>query len=232
MKKIILVSIAIVFFFNINFVNAEVIINEVQIAGASLDDEFIELYNPSSLTIDLTGWYIKKVINSSGNITKIVNEDYFEGKSILGNSYFLLTRANGYTGNVSSDIKWPNSYSLANNNSLILYRGNETDKNEVSWESIENDKSIQKTSNDWIIASPTPKAQNATSGTDSSNNDDSSSNNDNDEEDSEETETVIPVLKTKILAKTTAFVGQPVEFLADVKYGTATYLTGRFFWNF
>ena len=242
MKKLILILSIIVFFFGFKFASAEVTINEVQIAGSTTNDEFIELYNSGESTVDLTGWYIQKIVNSSGNAINLVAQSRLNGKSILGNNYFLLAKEGGYTGDIIPDVLWPSSssYILANNNSLILYRGNETDKDEVNWENIEEGKSIQKTTDGWITASPTPKAANQDSGGDEGDDEGEDTEEDDSsdaEEDSSESETetkatATPTLKTKILAKTLAFAGQPAEFSLDVKYGSFTYTTGKYFWNF
>ncbi|MBU1727726.1 lamin tail domain-containing protein [Patescibacteria group bacterium] len=232
-KKIILILAVTVFFFGFRLVSAEVIINEVQIAGSTVNDEFIELYNSSGSSVDLTGFYIKKK-TSSGNESNFVVSSRFEGLSISGGDYLLLARENNYTGTVSPDILWPSSYSLASNNSLILYRGGETDADEVAWQEIEEGKSTQKTSSGWVVALPTPRAQNSNSG-DSGSGEEESDDVDDEDSSSEsgtEYEETAPTLKTKILTKTLAFVGQPVEFSLDVKYGDLTYATGKYFWNF
>ena len=165
----------------------------------------------------MTNWYINKK-SSTGNESTLVVKSRLENKSITSNSYFLLAKENGYVGNATPDVLWPSSYSLANNNSVILYKGNETDKDQTSWESIEDGKSIQKQSdNSWVIATPTPRAENQVS-------------EDNGEEQTEDTvtgssggskktETKEPetplVNKTKITAQIPAFVGLPVQFKAS-----------------
>ena len=217
-KKTFLVLVGFAFLFSFNLAQADVIINEVQIGGTTADDEFIELYNSSSSDVDLTNWYINKK-SSTGNESTLVVKSRLENKSITSNSYFLLAKENGYVGNATPDVLWPSSYSLANNNSVILYKGNETDKDQTSWESIENGKSIQKQSdNSWVVATPTPGAENQIS-------------EDNEEEEqtedtvtgssgsSKKTETKEPetplVNKTKITAQIPAFVGLPVQFKAS-----------------
>ncbi len=106
-------------------VNAEVnhiVISEIQIAGVTADDEFIELYNPTEQEIVLTGYKINKKTSGGGENTLVVNAR-FTDKTIKRHGYLLLGRTNHYQGSVSLDISWPESdgYRLADDNTIILY---------------------------------------------------------------------------------------------------------------
>ncbi|MBT3321860.1 MAG: lamin tail domain-containing protein [Anaerolineae bacterium] len=70
------------------------VINEIAWAGtiASSSDEWIEIYNPNSSSIDLTGW---RLVAEDGNPNISLSG------TIAGNSYFLLERAHD---NVISDV--------------------------------------------------------------------------------------------------------------------------------
>lgn len=247
-KKFVLCLVAIVFFSGFNFVYAEVIINEVQIAGTTADDEFIELYNSGESVEDLTGFYIKKK-TSTGSESNFVVSSRFEGVTIPSGDYLLLARENKYTGAISPDVLWPSSYSLANNNSLTLYKGNETDKDEVSWETVAENKSVQKTSsNSWVVSTPTPKSLNAESNDNNDGNDDNDdeNNEDNNEEDNSSSsssdssssskpkvEIKEQPIKVKIDVPKIAFVDLPLVFKTNAtgRLGEPLVL-GIYFWNF
>ncbi len=66
----------------------KIIINEVQIAGATADDEFIELYNPNSAPTDITDWNLAKKIKS-GTESNLVWK-FSASTTIPANSYFLI----------------------------------------------------------------------------------------------------------------------------------------------
>jgi uncharacterized repeat protein (TIGR01451 family) len=67
-----------------------IIINEVAWSGtaASADDEWIELYNPSGASINLTGWVLK---STSGSVTITLSG------SLSSGAYFLLERGDNFT---------------------------------------------------------------------------------------------------------------------------------------
>ncbi len=249
-KKYALFLFIVIFFLSSKFVYAEVVINEVQIAGSTANDEFIELYNSGDGAVSLTGFYIKKK-TSTGSESNFVVASRFESVNIASGGYLLLARENEYTGTVVADVFWPSSYSLANNNSLTLYRGNDTDKNEVNWQTIEESKSFQRTeTNSWIGAAPTPGAVNQTSNSNNdtgNDTDDSSGNGDNTNEggsgsgtastggggtNSPLQKTEAPKTKVKILAKSVAFTGIPFSLQAQVSGLNNASLYGKFFWNF
>lgn len=241
-KKLILVFIGIIFFSSASLVKADVIINEVQIGGVSTNDEFIELYNSGDSSVDLTNWYINKK-SSTGSESALVTKSHLENKSILSNSYFLLAKENGYAGNAIPDASWPNSYSLANNNSIILYRGSDIDKDQTSWENIEDGESTQKQAdNSWKVCAPTtPGAINSsceddtppdTGGGSSGGGSGSSTPNPTTPEPKPK---VIenPTMKAKILVNALAFAGEPLKIKTNIfGYSNENVILGRVSWNF
>lgn len=164
-KKQVLVLFSIIFLSSFHFAFAGVIINEVQIGGTSANDEFIELY--SSDTQSLTDWYIKRK-TSSGAEYSLVSSTHFKDKTI--NGYLLLAKDGSYVGSATPDILWPSStsYYLADDNSIILYNGNDQEVSKIGWGSANasdcdgtcpsnptNGNSLQLNGS-WCAALPTP----------------------------------------------------------------------------
>ncbi|AKJ04179.1 Metal dependent amidohydrolase [Archangium gephyra] len=77
--------------------------------GAS--DEFIELYNPTSAEVDLSGW---KVQYKSGTGTSYASYVLPAGSRIAAHGYFLVVAA-GYTGPAAGDANWGGSLNLGAN---------------------------------------------------------------------------------------------------------------------
>jgi len=121
--------------------------------------EFIELFNDSDNQVDLTGWSIKKE-SSTGKETTLISKNYFEGKIIPPSEFLLLANEGGYTGDVSPDILWPKSYTLAyTKNALVLYDESSNKIERVYWEKILKDKSISRDSynSTFITLEPSPR---------------------------------------------------------------------------
>jgi hypothetical protein len=135
-KKIKFLIFLILFFFPFSFLKAEeinhVLISEIKISGLTADDEFIELYNPTSLPINLTGYTLKKK-NSNGNESTLLTSSRFNGKIIQPKSFLLLAREEKYQGLIQPDIFWPSSYNLASDNTIILYDASGTIIDKVGW---------------------------------------------------------------------------------------------------
>lgn len=104
----------------------KVLINEIQIAGATADDEFIELFNPNDFSVDLTNWRIVRK-NASGKEYALVSAAKLKGAAIPGRGYLLLGRDSGYAGAVPADILWAKSNGITENNTIILYGKNGDD---------------------------------------------------------------------------------------------------------
>lgn len=121
--------------------------------------EFIELFNNSEETLDLSGWSLKKE-SSTGKETTLVSGSRFEGKKILPRAFLLLANEGGYHDSVSADIMWPKSYTLAYaKNGVVLYdkEGNKVDR--AYWETIPKDKSISRVlyTDPFVVSYPSPK---------------------------------------------------------------------------
>jgi len=94
----------------------KILISEMQTTGGTgqADNEFIELYNPNDLAIDLSALPLKLHIrNSSG--TDNHKPLTFINTTIPGKGYFLVGPASGYTGTAALDA----TYSASSGNKLV-----------------------------------------------------------------------------------------------------------------
>jgi hypothetical protein len=112
---------------NITFMTSgianHVVISDVQVEGATANDEFVELYNPTNIPISLSGWYLTK--KTSGGNEQNLLADIPIGKSIPARGFFLITPQTGYTGPVTADTTYSQtSYFIATDNTVILYSDN------------------------------------------------------------------------------------------------------------
>lgn len=155
------------------------VINEVKTGGTtSASDEFIEIYNPCSLTVDLTGWTI--VYRSSGGTTDVAIATI--AKPIAGNGYNLVA-SNYYTGAPVPDETYTGGHLAAIGGGLALRNLNMGVVDSVGWGNainiyvqtsaapapapgqstarIPNGTNTNNNSADFkIAATPTPKAPN------------------------------------------------------------------------
>jgi len=105
-----------------------VVISEIQfdsVAGAGgTEDDWVELYNPTNLSIDLTGWSIQKTNSSGGS---------FYRKELIGiipaHGYFLIVRNHASTTSALKDLAdilaSGSGFSLSENNTVYLVNNNE-----------------------------------------------------------------------------------------------------------
>ncbi|MFT3711019.1 MAG: thrombospondin type 3 repeat-containing protein [Archangium sp.] len=83
----------------------DVLISELTAAGpGGADDEFLEIYNPSTQSVSLAGWVLhyRAAASASWNVTTILPA----GASVPARGFYLvtsLTGAAGYTGTVTPD---------------------------------------------------------------------------------------------------------------------------------
>ncbi len=141
---------------------ARVLVSEIMVGtDGNAKYEFIEIYNPTSGAVDLTGYSVRKK-SSTGSESSLVAASRLSGKWIQPNRYFLIAGSGGYDGAVPADVLWPASYSLAaKKNSVVVYNGKGEKVEEVSWEEIPAGDSLVRSN--WsgnrfdLSATPTPQ---------------------------------------------------------------------------
>lgn len=94
-----------------------IIISEIQIAGATTTDEFVELYNPTDSTIDLTGWRLSKEIPGGLPVNLLTTMS----GSLPSHRYLLIAHPTGYAGTTSADTVYSTTSSVTADNTIILY---------------------------------------------------------------------------------------------------------------
>jgi hypothetical protein len=96
-----------------------IVISEIQAYGVSATDEFIRLYNPAGLPINISGWRLTKK-TSSGSESNLVSS-FADSSIIPAGADFLIAHQTGYAGNETPDARYSGaSYSFADNNTIIL----------------------------------------------------------------------------------------------------------------
>jgi hypothetical protein len=105
-----------------------VVISEVQVAGTGgANDEFIEVYNPTSSAVDLSTWSIqyKSAIGAFSAVSK---------KNLTGTVPgfgFLLIANSSYTGTVAADVSH-NSFQLASSGGNVFLVNDQTQVTDAS----------------------------------------------------------------------------------------------------
>lgn len=96
-----------------------IVISEVQIGGAGgADDEFVELYNPTGSSVDITGWRLTR--KTAGGINESTLANSLSG-SISAHGYFLIAPAVDYTGATAPNQNYSTGTRLAADNTVIIY---------------------------------------------------------------------------------------------------------------
>ena len=143
---------------------AEMLVNEVQILPT--EARFIELRNTGGADVNLTGWYIQRKTATGSSFNSLVTSTQFEGKNIKAGGYLLISRG----ALPGADIVIEN-LTLTEGNTLRMRNVDGEDVDQVTWGSIPDGQSYQRTSSgEWIISAPTPgggKSQEPTEGSQS-----------------------------------------------------------------
>lgn len=129
--------------------SGRVVISEILVGvDGNADYEFIELYNPSSFIVDLTGWSIKKRSSSGSESTLVSNNTKygnFKDKKILPGKYLLLAKNNGYSGNIQPDILYSGELAYKNN-AVVLYNPDGKVIEDIGWDEIVKGQSLERIS--------------------------------------------------------------------------------------
>ncbi len=100
---------------------SHLIISEIQTGGGTgkSTEEFIELYNPTDLEINLSGYKLTKK-TSTGTESNLISSSKFSG--ILSSRKYFLIAHSDYRDTVSADLPYSgSSYSISSNNTILLY---------------------------------------------------------------------------------------------------------------
>lgn len=134
----------------------KILISEIKIGGASVNDEFIELYNPNGYAVDLKGWSLKKKTKTGGTEHGIlsdlggeidpstgIKEDSGTELEIPAGGYFLIAPRwvcgenkdeKCYLGEIAPDNFYSvKDVSLSNDNSITLYDEEKNIIDKVGW---------------------------------------------------------------------------------------------------
>ncbi|MFZ2072339.1 MAG: hypothetical protein WAV10_01500 [Minisyncoccia bacterium] len=246
-KKIIFVLAGVLFLFGFKYASASVVINEVMYDLDGADIDWIEVYNGDNNDIDLTT--LKLLISNSTSNHGIVK---YSGSEVLHQGEYGIIAP---TSQISVFVsKWENSgnlftssFSLSNTSGKVEI--NNGDKlspiSSVTYDSSQgaagDGNSLQLINGEWVPAIPTPGASNVISSGNGNNTNNTEEDSTNTEEDSTddfseaEGTTIVknPNMKAKILTKTLAFIGQPLEFNSSIiGYSNENVVLGKIFWNF
>lgn len=97
------------------------VISEVQISGDTANDEFIELFNPTSSEVDLSSWSIQY---RGGAANSFSRKNFVSGNIIFPNSFFLVAH-NDFTGSIRAEISH-NSFRMSDTGGTICLVNNQT----------------------------------------------------------------------------------------------------------
>jgi hypothetical protein len=107
-----------------------IVISEVQVQGTNNTDDFVELYNPTNVSVVLTGWKIQKK-TSPGTISSLVATD-LNGKTIPAHGFFLwASTQNSFNISVGADAS--SSSTLSADNSIALLNPSDIIIDQVGW---------------------------------------------------------------------------------------------------
>jgi len=111
-----------------------VLIVEVQIKGEKVSEDFIKIYNPSDLALDVSGYKLRKR-SSTGKESSI--RVFPKGTKIPAKSYFLWANSQeGYADSIGAQIK--STATLARNNSIALLNPEKKILDALAWGESQN----------------------------------------------------------------------------------------------
>lgn len=130
-----------------------ILINEVQVSP--IGQRFIELYNPNSIGINLTGWYLQRRKEGKDEWESLVSSTKFSGIILGSNDYFLISKEIE-----GSDIFEDKAFKI--NEGLRFKKSLAEVSDEINLGSVPDGKSIGRDSEDNFIIFdvPTPKKEN------------------------------------------------------------------------
>ena len=124
--------------------NGDVVINEV-LAKSDNTDDWIEIYNKGTSTVDLSGWSITDDAGSEE-----VPWPFPAGTTIEAGGFLLIWANDGDGGDLSADFKMSKD-----GETVTIYDGNNAISSEVTFPALEDEESAVRTSDggaEWVIS--------------------------------------------------------------------------------
>ena len=102
-----------------------VVISEIQIAGSVANDEFVELFNPTENTIDLSSWKLARRTANGIDSSDYLTIDSSVSGTISPHGFYLVAHPE-YNGTITPDEFYSATTSgrLAEDNAVLLYDNN------------------------------------------------------------------------------------------------------------
>lgn len=98
---------------------AHVVISQIQIGGVTANEEFVELYNPTDIAINMSGWRLSRKASASASFSTLVSN--LSG-SIAPHGYLLIAHPSYTNAAVSADILYSaTSSGIAKDNTVALF---------------------------------------------------------------------------------------------------------------
>jgi len=115
---------------SVNYVPPKILINEIQIKGESASHDFIEIYNPSDETIDMSSWQFKKRSQNGteDSIRKFPKETFISARSFF---LWASSKDENYPSTINADI-FSTAY-LTENNSIALFDNYQNVIDKLAW---------------------------------------------------------------------------------------------------
>jgi DNA uptake protein ComE-like DNA-binding protein len=104
----------------------KILISEIQLSP--IGQRFIELYNPNSSAVSLTGWYIQRKTKNADSWGSSVSSTHFDGKIIPAKGYLLIARTADINPDIILDI-----LTLTEDNAIVLKNPNKQEVDKVGW---------------------------------------------------------------------------------------------------
>jgi hypothetical protein len=108
---------------------AHILISAVQIAGASSTNDLVELYNPTGVPVDMTGWKLHKKSQTGADYSL---KEFPAGSAIApGQSFVWANATGGFSETVGADVSSTETLAADNSVALMDATGNIVDA--VAW---------------------------------------------------------------------------------------------------